>query len=113
MDKGNIDTPDAGDLDAAARRYCAEEGWSLPDGGSPVRPAGLHGVEDLRRAVHAVGRGRRDPHDEIRRHIEERARALGLTAEIPSDWNADGSLSRGGRGGGRGGSSGPGSGCRR
>ncbi|MFI9394658.1 hypothetical protein ACIG53_27695 [Streptomyces bauhiniae] len=93
MDKGNIDTPDAADLDAAARRYCASQGWSLPDGGYPVRPADLHGAEDLHRAIHAVGRGRRDPHDEIRRHIEERARALGLTGEIPSDWNADGSLS--------------------
>ncbi|MFG3045255.1 hypothetical protein [Streptomyces sp. NPDC048202] len=93
MDEGNIDTPDAADLDAAARRYCAAEGWSLPDGSYPVRPADRHGAEDLHRAIHAVGRGRRDPHDEIRRHIEERARALGLTAEIPSDWNADGSLS--------------------
>ncbi|MET7613137.1 hypothetical protein ABZX97_18785 [Streptomyces seoulensis] len=92
MDKGNIDTPDAADLDAAPRRYCASEGWSLPDGSYPVRPADRHGAEDLRRAIHAVGRGRRDPHDEIRRHVEERAGALGLTAEIPSDWNADGSL---------------------
>ncbi|MFD8676835.1 hypothetical protein ACFV1A_27615 [Streptomyces seoulensis] len=92
MDKGNIDTPDAADLDAAARRYCASEGWALPDGSYPVRPADRHGAEDLRRAIHAVGRGRRDPHDEIRRHVEERAGALGLTAEIPSDWNADGSL---------------------
>ncbi|MFJ3661079.1 hypothetical protein ACIPPM_11505 [Streptomyces sp. NPDC090119] len=93
MDEGNIDTPDAADLDAAARRHCAAEGWSLPDGSYPVRPADRHGAEDLHRAIHAVGRGRRDPHDEIRRHIEERAGALGLTAEIPSDWNADGSLS--------------------
>ncbi|MEU6573716.1 hypothetical protein [Streptomyces sp. NPDC046805] len=93
MDKGNIDTPDAGDLDAAARRYCASEGWALPDGSYPIRPADLHGREDLHRAIHAVGRGRRDPHDMIRRHIMERARALGLSEEIPEDWNPDGSLS--------------------
>ncbi|MGV9425145.1 hypothetical protein ACWDO7_12745 [Streptomyces sp. NPDC003656] len=93
MDKGNIDTPDAADLDAAARRHSAAEGWALPDGGYPVRPAELHGAEDLRRAIHAVGRGRRDPHDTIRRHIMDRARALGLSSEIPDDWNPDGSLS--------------------
>ncbi|MEV8044891.1 hypothetical protein AB0P02_13760 [Streptomyces griseoluteus] len=77
MDKGSIDVPDAADLDAAARRYRASQGWPLPDGGHPARPACLHGAEDLRRAIHAVGRGRRDPHDAIRRHVEERARALG------------------------------------
>ncbi|MDQ0993333.1 hypothetical protein [Streptomyces sp. V3I7] len=93
MDKGNFDTPDAGDLDTAARRYCAAQGWALPDGSYPIRSAELHGREDLRRAIHAVGRGRRDPHDTIRRHIMARARELGLSEEIPSDWNPDGSLS--------------------
>ncbi|MFJ5017131.1 hypothetical protein [Streptomyces griseoluteus] len=77
MDKGSIDVPDAADLDAAARRYRASQGWSLPDCGHPARPVDLHGAEDLRRAIHAVGRGRSDPHDAIRRHVEERARALG------------------------------------
>ncbi|GHF24810.1 hypothetical protein E5082_26400 [Streptomyces griseoluteus] len=72
MDKGDIDVPDAADLDAAARRYGASKGWSLPDGGCPVRPPDPHGAEDLRRAIHAVGRGRRDPQDAIRRHVEER-----------------------------------------
>lgn len=46
---------------------------------------------DLRRAIKAVGRGGAD-HNEIRKHVMDRAAALGLTAMIPDNWNKDGSL---------------------
>ena len=46
---------------------------------------------DLRRAVKAVGRGDAD-HDDVRKHIITRAKALGLESMVPENWNADGSL---------------------
>lgn len=91
VDRGNITTPDAGDLNAAARRYAASQGWARDDGSYPIRPADNHGRADLDKAVNAVGRGDA-PHDAIRRHIMRRARALGLTEMIPDNWNSDGSL---------------------
>lgn len=46
---------------------------------------------DLRKAIRAVGRGGAD-HDDIRKHVMDRASALGLSAMIPDNWNKDGSL---------------------
>ncbi|HZP55045.1 hypothetical protein [Actinocrinis sp.] len=46
---------------------------------------------DLRRAIKAVGRGNAD-HDDVRKHILTRAKALGLESMVPDNWNADGSL---------------------
>lgn len=46
---------------------------------------------DLRRAIKAVGRGNAD-HDDVRKHIITRAKALGLESMVPENWNADGSL---------------------
>lgn len=46
---------------------------------------------DLRKAIRAVGRGGAN-HNAIRRHIIARAKALGLSAMIPSNWNSDGSM---------------------
>jgi len=91
-DQGNITTPDAADLNAAARRYCISQGWSMPDGSYPVRPANLHGGSDLGKAIHAVGRGG-SSHDAIRRHIIARARAIGMSDQIPDNWSASGSAS--------------------
>lgn len=48
-------------------------------------------AEDLDNAIHAVGRGGAD-HDAIRKHIIDRAKALGLSSKIPDNWNADGSM---------------------
>jgi hypothetical protein len=73
--------------DAAHRRELADAGIALPDGSYPVADA-----EDLHHAIHAVGRGRHDSHDAIRRHIIERAHALGMDDTIPETWNADGTL---------------------
>ncbi|MGH3097877.1 MAG: HK97 family phage prohead protease [Streptosporangiales bacterium] len=90
-DKGNITTPDAGDLNAAAKRYAASQGWAMDDGSYPIRPADNHGRTDLEKAISAVGRGS-GSHDAIRQHIIRRAKALGLSDLIPENWNSDGSL---------------------
>lgn len=87
----NLDAPDSGDLNAAARRLCAERGWSLPDGSYPIRDESHHGLADLEKAVRAVGRGSA-PHDEIRRHVMKRARALGVENRIPDTWEPDGDV---------------------
>ena len=80
------DTPSE-KYDASTRREMAASGVAMPDGSYPVADA-----EDLHDAIRAVGRGRHDDHDAIRRHIVARADVLGMQSEIPSDWNADGSL---------------------
>ncbi|MBY8342007.1 HK97 family phage prohead protease [Streptomyces spinosirectus] len=91
-DQGNITTPNAADLNAAARQYAASRGWAMPNGSYPIRPANMHGASDLEAALRAVGRGS-GSHDAIRKHIATRARAIGLSDQIPSNWNPDGSIS--------------------
>lgn len=59
---------------------------AMDDGSYPVADE-----EDLDNAIEAVGRGGAD-HDAIRRHIIQRAKALGLSSRIPENWGADGSL---------------------
>jgi hypothetical protein len=73
--------------DANTRREMANSGLAMPDGSYPVADA-----EDLHHAIRAVGRGRHDSHDAIRRHIIARAGALGMEDAIPGDWSADGKL---------------------
>jgi hypothetical protein len=74
------------DLSAAGRRKAAKSGAALPDGSYPIQ-----NKSDLRKAIKAVGRGGAD-HNKIRAHILKRAKALGLEAMVPDNWNADGSL---------------------
>ncbi|WP_254068777.1 hypothetical protein [Streptomyces sp. TM32] len=74
------------DTSAAGRREAAAEGAALPDGSYPIKTKA-----DLRKAIRAVGRGGAD-HDKIRKHVMKRAKALGLEAMVPKNWNADGSL---------------------
>ncbi|MGH3094620.1 MAG: HK97 family phage prohead protease [Streptosporangiales bacterium] len=88
-DKPNLGTPDAGDLNAAARRQLAESGAAMDDGSYPIRPADNHGRADLEKAIHAVGRGS-GSHEAIRAHIIKRARAIGATELLPDDWTGDG-----------------------
>ncbi|HWU24002.1 MAG TPA: HK97 family phage prohead protease [Nocardioides sp.] len=91
-DQGNITTPNAADLDTAARQYAVSQGWAMPpDGAYPIRPANMHGRDDLEAAIRAVGRGA-GSHNAIRDHIIKRARAIGLSDLIPDDWGADGSI---------------------
>jgi hypothetical protein len=77
---------DKADLSAAGRRKAAASGAAMPDGSFPIKTKA-----DLRKAIKAVGRGGAD-HDKIRKHIIKRAKALGLEAMVPTNWNADGSL---------------------
>jgi hypothetical protein len=57
--------------------------------GDPSYP--IKTKSDLRKAIRAVGRGGAD-HDAIRKHIVQRAAALGLSNMIPDNWNKDGSM---------------------
>lgn len=74
------------DTSAAGRRKAAASGAAMPDGSYPITTKA-----DLRKAIKAVGRGGAD-HDKIRKHIITRAKALGLEAMVPKNWNSDGSL---------------------
>lgn len=56
--------------------------------GEPSYP--IADVEDLKRAIRAVGRGKAG-HDAIRRHIIKRAKALGAMNLIPDNWGSSGS----------------------
>lgn len=77
---------DKADLSAAGRKKAAASGAAMPDGSYPIKTKA-----DLRKAIKAVGRGGAD-HDKIRAHIAKRAKALGLEAMVPDNWNSDGSL---------------------
>lgn len=92
--ESNIDTPDAGDLNTAARREAAQRGWAMDDGSYPIRDEAHHGLDDLDKAIHAVGRGNA-PHDRIRRHIIKRAMSLGASDRIPANWKPSGKLAAG------------------
>jgi hypothetical protein len=74
------------DLSAAGRKKAAASGAAMPDGSYPINTKA-----DLRKAIKAVGRGGAD-HDKIRAHIVKRAKALGLEALVPDNWNSDGSV---------------------
>ena len=74
------------DLSAAGRRKAAAAGAAMPDGSYPINTKA-----DLRKAIRAVGRGGAD-HNKIRAHVIKRAKALGLEAMVPDNWNSDGSL---------------------
>lgn len=74
------------DTSAAGRRKAAASGAAMPDGSYPIKTKA-----DLRKAIKAVGRGGAD-HDKIRKHVMTRAKALGLEAMVPNNWNPDGSL---------------------
>lgn len=88
-DQGNITASDAADLNTAARKYAASKGWAMPDGSYPIRPANMHGAQDLASAIKAVGRGNAG-HNAIRAHIISRAKAIGMSDQIPDNWKSDG-----------------------
>jgi hypothetical protein len=76
---------------AVERMRLVKLGYSMPDGSYYIR-AGNVGASDLQNAIRDVGRGQEDSHNAIRVHIMKRAKALGLSDEIPDNWQADGSL---------------------
>lgn len=59
------------------------------DAGEPSYP--IADVEDLQRAISAVGRGGKD-HDKIRKYIIGRAKSLGKSDMIPAGWSATGAV---------------------
>jgi hypothetical protein len=63
---------------------------SLP----PQDPLGRRPEERKRNRDNRLGRGSRDSHDAIRRHIIGRAHALHIDEAIPDDWGPDGRLER-------------------
>lgn len=88
-DEPNLSTPDAGDLNQAARDELAKSGEAMNDGSYPIRSLDNHGRADLEKAIRAVGRGG-GSHDAIRRHVIKRAGALGLSDMIPDNWTSGG-----------------------
>lgn len=75
---------------AAEIEAMGEKGHAFKnDDGSYSYPIGDE--EDLKNAIHAVGRGNAD-HNAIRKYIMGRAKDLGADVLIPSNWNSDGSL---------------------
>ena len=75
---------------AAQKRDALDKGQAMKnDDGEPSYT--IKNKSDLRRAIRAVGRGGAD-HDAIRKHVMDRAAALGLSKMIPGNWNKDGTL---------------------
>lgn len=79
---------DKRDYSTATRERMAREGQAMRDGSFPIA-----NEADLRNAIQSVGRAAN--YEAARRHIIRRARALGLTELLPSEWNVDKSLWRG------------------
>jgi hypothetical protein len=68
------------------RKALAKAGIAMPDGSYYIR-----NVADLDNAINAVGRST-DSHDDVRKHIITRAKALDKSDMIPDNWSPDGSL---------------------
>lgn len=66
---------------AGQRAEAADTGRALPDGSYPIANAA-----DLKNAIQALGRAKDTAR--AKRHIIKRARALGLTDQLPDGWNA-------------------------
>ena len=64
---------------AAQRRSLAKKGVAEPDGSYPIRNA-----SDLKNAIRDFGRGGSKPSDKA--HIVARAKALGLSGNLPMSW---------------------------
>lgn len=74
----------------AGRRKALKRGAALP----PLKPGGrprypIRNVEELKDAIHAVGRGK-GSHNEIRAYIMKRARELQRPDLIPENWKPGG-----------------------
>ena len=79
---------DEAKYDAEQLRAMLAKGHAIKnEDGDPSYPIG--DVEDLKKAIKAVGRGGGD-HDKIRRYIIRRAKALKATNLLPDDWTTSG-----------------------
>lgn len=76
-----VDAPTAGkrDFSARQRRTAARRGEAMPDGSFPINDSG-----SLHDAIHLWGNAKNPA--AAKRHIISRARALGLTSQLPEDW---------------------------
>ena len=84
------EAPDEEAYSAQQKRDALAKGQAMKNAdGKPSYP--IKSKADLRKAIRAVGRGGAD-HDKIRAHIIQRAKALGLLAMIPDNWNQDGTM---------------------
>lgn len=70
------------DFSASDRKRLAGEGKALPDGSFPIA-----NEEDLHNAVRLAGHA--TDKAAAKKHIIERARAMGLTSALPDDWTGD------------------------
>lgn len=85
VDRGNWTTPDAADLNTAARAYLASIGQARPDGSYPIRQTDNHGRRDLAKAIMALGRGKASTAT-IRQWIIRRAKAINAVSLLPDVW---------------------------
>ena len=69
------------DYSPKQRRALAARGQAMPDGSFPIA-----NVNDLRNAIQSIGRAAN--YEKAKAHITRRARALGRTDLLPSDWKA-------------------------
>jgi hypothetical protein len=69
------------DYSSSARERMAESGNAMPDGSFPIANA-----TDLRNAIQSVGRAK--DYAKAKAHITRRAKELGLTNMLPSEWGA-------------------------
>ena len=74
---------------AEQRREHARQGIALPDGSYPIPNR-----EYLGRAIHALGRGTKNPKSKIKAHIVRRARALGCESMIPDAWQKNDAVAK-------------------
>lgn len=70
-------------ISAEDRRRAESKGQALPGGRFPIR-----NEEDLRNAIHALGRakGGASGREIVKRFIIRRAKQLGLMHVLPEDW---------------------------
>ena len=80
--------------DTNTRQNLAKQGKAMPDPKGSGGRFPIRNRADLEKAIKAVGRakGGEEGRRKVRRFIISRARALGLSALIPSSWAADGSV---------------------
>src|ERR1019366_2679085 len=80
--------------DAATMRKLQAQGKAIPNAnGDPSFP--IQNGADLAKAIKAVGRvqpATDAARAKVRVYVQARAKALGLSSQVPDSWNADGSL---------------------
>jgi hypothetical protein len=67
----------------AERQKLAKTGEAMPDGSFPIKTK-----DDVKAAIHAYGRAKKSHKAAVRKHIQKRARALGVAKLIPENWKS-------------------------